>query len=43
MKIRAIEDGDVEDVVALWDACGLTRQWNAHHDDIALIRATTQS
>ena len=28
MKIRAIEDGDVEDVVALWDACGLTRPWN---------------
>ena len=38
MRIRAIEDGDVEDVVALWDACGLTRPWNAPHDDIALAR-----
>ena len=43
MRIRAIEDGDVEDVVALWDACGLTRPWNAPHDDIALARATPQS
>jgi len=42
MRIRAIEDGDVEDVVALWDACDLTRPWNAPHDDIALARATPQ-
>lgn len=43
MEIRPIRDGDEDGVVALWDACGLTRPWNAPHDDIALARRTPQS
>ena len=35
---RTIEDGDVEDVVALWIKCGLTRPHNDPHKDIAFAR-----
>ena len=42
MRIRPIADGDVDAVVTLWGACGLTRPWNAPHDDIALARKTPQ-
>lgn len=42
MRIRPIADEDVEEVVALWGACGLTRPWNAPNDDIALARKTPQ-
>lgn len=43
MEIRPIQDGDEEAVVALWEACGLTRPWNAPRDDIALARRTPQA
>ena len=31
-------DADVADVIALWQACGLTRPWNDPAGDIALAR-----
>lgn len=34
-----ITDADVEQVVELWQACGLTRPWNDPHVDIAEARA----
>jgi len=39
MTIRAIGDDDVEAVVALWRAAGLTRPWNDPYRDIAFARA----
>lgn len=36
---RPIEDGDVEEVVALWRKCDLTRAHNDPHKDIAFARA----
>lgn len=41
--IRAIADGDVEAVVALWDRCGLTRPWNDARADIAFARASADA
>jgi ribosomal protein S18 acetylase RimI-like enzyme len=38
MTIQAIEDGDVAEVTALWQRCGLTRPWNHPAADIALAR-----
>ena len=38
LDIRAIEDGDVAEVAALWQRCGLTRAWNDPAADIALAR-----
>ena len=35
MRIRPFEPADEEPVVALWQACGLTRPWNDPHKDIA--------
>jgi ribosomal protein S18 acetylase RimI-like enzyme len=35
MKIRAFEAADEAPVIALWQACGLTRAWNDPHKDIA--------
>ena len=35
MKIRAFALEDQSAVVALWEACGLTRPWNDPHKDIA--------
>ena len=43
MLTRPIRDGDEDSVVALWGACGLTRPWNAPHDDITLARKTPQA
>lgn len=40
---REIEDRDVEAVVALWQACGLTRAWNDPYKDIAFARAGHES
>ena len=36
LTIQAIEDGDVAEVIALWQRCGLTRPWNDPAADIAL-------
>jgi ribosomal protein S18 acetylase RimI-like enzyme len=38
LKIASIADGDVDDVVDLWELCGLTRPWNDPRTDIALAR-----
>jgi ribosomal protein S18 acetylase RimI-like enzyme len=38
MAIRTIEDGDIAEVIALWQRCGLTRPWNHPTADIALAR-----
>jgi ribosomal protein S18 acetylase RimI-like enzyme len=38
LSITPIEDADVAHVVALWQACGLTRPWNDPAADIALAR-----
>ena len=38
MMIRAMEDADADAVVALWNACGLTRPWNDPREDIAFAR-----
>ena len=38
LKIAPIEESDVASVVALWQACGLTRPWNDPEADIALAR-----
>ncbi|MEP6607958.1 MAG: GNAT family acetyltransferase [Burkholderiaceae bacterium] len=35
MKIRSFLEADEDAVVALWDACGLTRPWNDPRKDIA--------
>ena len=35
MKIRAYQDQDQPAVIALWQACGLTRPWNNPARDIA--------
>ena len=43
MKIRPIEDGDIEGVVALWESCDLLRPWNDPLADIARARAVPQS
>ncbi|HET7886820.1 MAG TPA: GNAT family acetyltransferase [Bradyrhizobium sp.] len=38
LAITPIRDADVAGVVALWQACGLTRPWNDPAADIALAR-----
>jgi ribosomal protein S18 acetylase RimI-like enzyme len=38
LAIAEIADGDVATVIALWQACGLTRPWNDPAADIALAR-----
>lgn len=35
MEIRPFREQDEAQVVALWQACGLTRPWNDPHKDIA--------
>src|SRR5690349_940128 len=35
MMIRAFHEADTEQVVALWEACGLLRPWNDPRRDIA--------
>jgi hypothetical protein len=38
VTVEAIEDGDIAEVIALWQRCGLTRPWNDPAADIALAR-----
>ena len=38
LTIKAIEDGDIADVIVLWQRCGSTRAWNDPAGDIALAR-----
>src|SRR3984893_3483118 len=41
--IAPIEDGDVAAVIALWQACGLTRPWNDPAAEIARGRNGTNA
>ena len=43
LTIKAIEDGDVAEVIALWQRCGSTRAWNDPAGDIALARKETNA
>ena len=43
LAIAEIADADVADVIALWQACGLTRPWNDPAGDIALARRNPNS
>ena len=43
LVINEITDADVEQVIGLWRACGLTRPWNDPHNDIAFARQTQTS
>ncbi len=38
LSIKAIEDDDIPEVIALWQRCGSTRPWNDPAADIALAR-----
>ena len=43
LAFRPIGDDDVDDIVALWTACGLVRPWNDPLKDIALARGKANS
>ena len=43
LSIEPIEDGDINEVIALWQRCGSTRPWNDPAADIALARKETNS
>jgi len=43
INFRALEEDDIEGVVALWQSCGLTRQWNDPRKDIAFARGKANS
>ena len=43
IAIRPLADADIESVVALWTACGLTEPWNDPRADIARARASGSS
>lgn len=43
LTIADITDADVATVIALWQACGLTRPWNDPAADIALARREPNS
>jgi ribosomal protein S18 acetylase RimI-like enzyme len=43
LTIKAIEDDDIGDVIALWQRCGSTRAWNDPAGDIALARREANS
>ena len=43
INFRPLEEDDVEAVVALWQSCGLTRQWNDPRKDIAFARGKANS
>lgn len=42
-RVREITDDDVEQVVALWRECDLTRPWNDPHRDLADARRNPTS
>ncbi len=43
LQFRPVTDGDVDEVIALWVRCGLTRPWNDAVKDIAFARAGASS
>jgi ribosomal protein S18 acetylase RimI-like enzyme len=38
LTVKAIEDGDIAEVITLWQRCGSTRAWNDPARDIELAR-----
>ena len=38
LTVKPIEDGDIAEVIGLWQRCGSTRPWNDPAADIALAR-----
>ena len=43
MDVRAIRNGEDDEVIALWRACGLLRDWNDPRADLEFARAKTNS
>jgi ribosomal protein S18 acetylase RimI-like enzyme len=43
LDVRPIADGEEAAVIALWQACGLTRPWNDPAADLAFARGTPTS
>jgi ribosomal protein S18 acetylase RimI-like enzyme len=43
LSITSIEDSDLSEVIALWQRCGSTREWNNPAADIALARREANS
>jgi hypothetical protein len=43
LTVTQIEDGDVTELIALWQRCGSTRPWNDPAADIALARKETNA
>ena len=43
LAFRPIEDGDVDETIALWAACGLVRPWNDPAKDVAFARGKPNS
>jgi ribosomal protein S18 acetylase RimI-like enzyme len=43
LTVTQIEDGDVTEVIALWQRCGSSRPWNDPAADIALARKETNA
>ena len=43
ISFRPIADSDIDAVVALWKACGLTRPWNDPYKDISFARGKPNS
>jgi len=38
-EFRPVQDSEIASVIALWQACDLTRPWNDPHKDIAFARS----
>lgn len=43
LSITPIEDSDLSEVIALWQRCGSTREWNNPAADIAFARRESNS
>jgi ribosomal protein S18 acetylase RimI-like enzyme len=43
LSVTAIDDGDIAEVIALWQRCGSPRAWNDPAADIALARREANS
>ena len=43
MKIAMAEEGDLPQLIALWQACGLTRPWNDPEKDLRFALASPTS
>ena len=43
LNVRPIADGEEEAVIALWQACGLTRPWNDPAEDLGFARGKPNS